>query len=166
MPMYPRDRLLAFLAKIANEPGPDLEPRNWLEYYLDKIAENGGGGGCECGLNIINLDEIPVYTVQDGITNRTSDIWLDDDGWYDSYKWFVSDFEVPAIILYDDATEVQISSFRVQTINNYVAENPIGTQTGCYLMSADTVYIVSPTVENGSGILFVVNPTVQYNGLV
>jgi hypothetical protein len=45
MPMYPRDRLLAFLAKIANEPGPDLEPRDWLEYYLDKIAENGGGGG-------------------------------------------------------------------------------------------------------------------------
>lgn len=45
MPMYPRDRLLAFLAKIANETGPDLEPRNWLEYYLDKIAENGGGGG-------------------------------------------------------------------------------------------------------------------------
>lgn len=54
MPMYPRDRLLAFLAKIANEPGPDLEPRDWLEYYLDKIAENGGGGG-GAGVMFANL---------------------------------------------------------------------------------------------------------------
>lgn len=46
--MRPTTRFLAWLAKIAGEDTPELEPRTQLEYYLEKIAEavaEGGGGG-------------------------------------------------------------------------------------------------------------------------
>jgi hypothetical protein len=65
MVLVPETRFEAFLAKIAGEEGPDLEPitrteaflddiagaghdlepRTRIEYWLQKIAENAGGGG-------------------------------------------------------------------------------------------------------------------------
>ena len=65
MVMIPETRFEAFLAKIAGQEGPDLEPitrteaflddiagaghdlepRTRIEYWLQKIAENAGGGG-------------------------------------------------------------------------------------------------------------------------
>lgn len=37
--MHPTTRLLAFLARIAGESAPELEPQDQLEYWLVKIAE-------------------------------------------------------------------------------------------------------------------------------
>lgn len=37
--MKPTTRLLAWLAKIAGSDGPKIEPRDQLEYYLDRIAD-------------------------------------------------------------------------------------------------------------------------------
>lgn len=65
MVLFPETRFEAFLAKIAGQEGPDLEPitrteaflddiadgennlepRTRIEYWLQKIAENAGGGG-------------------------------------------------------------------------------------------------------------------------
>ena len=74
MPMYPRDRLLAFLAKIAGETGPDLEPRDWLEYYLDKIAENGGSSGGDGGVMVVNsVQDSPTTTRLDKTFREIAD---------------------------------------------------------------------------------------------
>lgn len=74
MAVKPLNRLQAFLAKIAGEPGPDVTPRNVTEYYLDKIADSGsggGGGGTGLALTLITsgdtatldktVDEITAY---------------------------------------------------------------------------------------------------------
>lgn len=45
--MEPTTRLLAWLAKIAGEDVGELEPRDKLEYYLNKIAERLNGGSEE-----------------------------------------------------------------------------------------------------------------------
>jgi hypothetical protein len=37
--VHPTTRLLAFIARIAGEPAPELEPQDQLEYWLVKIAE-------------------------------------------------------------------------------------------------------------------------------
>lgn len=79
MVLVPETRFEAFLAKIAGETGPDLEPitrieaflddiadgennlepRTRIEYWLQKIAENGGGGG---GTDLEDLPWVNLWT--------------------------------------------------------------------------------------------------------
>lgn len=65
----PRTRLAKFLAKIAGLYEGDITPRTDVEKYLDRIAENGGGGGgnvltlygrMEEGALVVYID--PEYT--------------------------------------------------------------------------------------------------------
>lgn len=68
--MRPTTRFLAWLAKIAGEDTPELEPRTPVEYYLEKIAEavaEGGGGG-------LSMDDIADGTQPAGVLtlNATS----------------------------------------------------------------------------------------------
>lgn len=73
MVLVPETRFEAFLAKIAGQEGPDLEPitrteaflddiadgennlepRTRFEYWLQKIAENAGGGGIQSVTGVI-----------------------------------------------------------------------------------------------------------------
>ena len=51
------------MAKAAGQTVPDLEPITREEYFLNQIAENGGGGGLP---TITEADEGKVLTVDDG----------------------------------------------------------------------------------------------------
>lgn len=82
MVLFPETRFEAFLAKIAGESGPDLEPitrmeaflddiadgennlepRTRLEYWLQKIAENGGGS-VEPELRAISIRNNTTHSV-------------------------------------------------------------------------------------------------------
>lgn len=75
--MRPTTRFLAWLAKIAGEDTPELEPRTPVEYYLEKIAEavaEGGGGG-----------DFPIDEYLAG-TYPAGDIILPDDYAWDTLR--------------------------------------------------------------------------------
>ena len=61
--MKPLTRKEFFMAKAAGQTVPDLEPITREEYFLNQIAENGGGGGLP---TITEADEGKVLTVDDG----------------------------------------------------------------------------------------------------
>lgn len=70
--MRPTNRQEKLLAKIAGE-NYEVEPRNAEEYWLNRIAESGGGGG---GLPAIaEGDEGKVLTVDDGAA-----VWAEGGG--------------------------------------------------------------------------------------
>ena len=82
MVLVPETRFEAFLAKIAGETGPDLEPitrieaflddiadgennlepRTRIEYWLQKIAENGGGTS-EPELRSVSVHNATTHTI-------------------------------------------------------------------------------------------------------
>lgn len=61
--MKPLTRKEFFMAKAAGQTVPDLEPITREEYFLNQIAENGGGGGLP---PIEEGDDGKVLTVSSG----------------------------------------------------------------------------------------------------
>ena len=61
--MKPLTRKEFFMAKAAGQTVPDLEPITREEYFLNQIAENGGGGGLP---PIEEGDDGKVLTASDG----------------------------------------------------------------------------------------------------
>ena len=84
--MKPLTRKEFFMAKAAGQTVPDLEPITREEYFLNQIAESGGGGG---GLpTITEDDEGKVLTVDEGAA-----VWAEGGGGssdpYIGYDWVI-----------------------------------------------------------------------------
>ena len=81
--MKPLTRKEFFMAKAAGQTVPDLEPITREEYFLNQIAENGGGGGLP---TITEADEGKVLTVDDGEAVWASGGSSDP---YAGYEWVI-----------------------------------------------------------------------------
>ena len=83
--MKPLTRKEFFMAKAAGQTVPDLEPITREEYFLNQIAENGGGGGLPA---ITEDDEGKVLTVDEGAA-----VWAEGGGGssdpYIGYDWVI-----------------------------------------------------------------------------
>lgn len=84
--MKPITRKEMLMAKAAGQTVPDLEPITREEYFLNQIAESGGGGG---GLPTIEEgDEGKVLTVDEGAA-----VWAEGGGGssdpYAGYDWVI-----------------------------------------------------------------------------
>lgn len=83
--MKPLTRKEFFMAKAAGQSVPDLEPITREEYFLNQIAENGGGGGLP---PIEEGDDGKVLTVDDGEA-----VWAEGGGGsydpYAGYDWVI-----------------------------------------------------------------------------
>lgn len=96
--MKPRTRLNKFLAKIAGVYDGDLAPRTETEYYLDQIAEGGGGGGDNAVLR--SATEIGGIGWVDGPARVV---------WSDENMLTASEVEVsPAFLQFAAGDEIQI----------------------------------------------------------
>ena len=83
--MKPLTRKEFFMAKAAGQSVPDLEPITREEYFLNQIAESGGGGGLP---TIEEGDDGKVLTVDDGAA-----VWAEGGGGssdpYIGYDWVI-----------------------------------------------------------------------------
>jgi hypothetical protein len=80
--MRPKTRLENFLAKIAGSPdAKELEPETRIEYFLNDIAENGGGSGDSTG------DEVHA-AVDDG---QVVYVFIEGAGFITLSKYYVND---------------------------------------------------------------------------
>ena len=83
--MKPLTRKEFFMAKAAGQTVPDLEPITREEYFLNQIAESGGGSGLP---TIEEGDEGKVLTVDEGAA-----VWAEGGGGssdpYIGYDWVI-----------------------------------------------------------------------------